>query len=110
MNTPEVSEFIRACCSGIGVILMGVINCGNSTLGLHKATTTGYCLLHRTHIMLSKVLLSLLLVTIVAFFSAQSVEAAKTPRVTHKVYFDIKHGEENLGRVVIGLYGGVSLL
>jgi len=56
--------------------------------------------------MLSKVLLSLLLVTIVAFFSAQSVEAAKTPRITHKVYFDIKHGEDNLGRVVIGLYGG----
>ena len=38
------------------------------------------------------------LVTVVAFFCAQSVEAAKGPRITHKVYFDIKHGEENLGR------------
>jgi hypothetical protein len=38
------------------------------------------------------------LVTVVAFFCAQSVEAVKGPKITHRVYFDIKHGDENLGR------------
>jgi len=46
------------------------------------------------------------LVTVVAFFCAQSVEAVKGPKITHQVYFDIKHGDENLGRIVIGLFGG----
>nr|AHC00616.1 cyclophilin [Ganoderma lucidum] len=54
----------------------------------------------------SRLTLGFLLVTIAAFFCAQSVEAAKGPRITHKVYFDIKHGDKDLGRVVIGLYGG----
>ncbi|KAK7692989.1 hypothetical protein QCA50_004631 [Cerrena zonata] len=45
-------------------------------------------------------------VTIAAFFCAQSVEAAKGPKITHKVYFDIKHGDKDLGRIVMGLYGG----
>jgi len=49
---------------------------------------------------------SLFLIAIVAFFSAQSVEAANGPKITNKVYFDIKHGDKPLGRVVIGLYGG----
>lgn len=79
--------------------------------------------------------LGFLLVTIVALFCAfcaQDVEAAKSskapkaPKVTHKVYFDIHHGDKDLGRgesswpslfvcnaltrvstVVMGLYGGV---
>ncbi|KAI0328633.1 hypothetical protein GY45DRAFT_1326068 [Cubamyces sp. BRFM 1775] len=53
-----------------------------------------------------KLTLGFLLVTVAAFFCAQSVEAAKGPRITHKVYFDIKHGDKDLGRVVLGLYGG----
>ena len=36
---------------------------------------------------------------------AQSAEAAKGPKITHKVYFDITHGDEALGRITIGLYG-----
>ncbi|ODA77392.1 hypothetical protein RJ55_07021 [Drechmeria coniospora] len=36
---------------------------------------------------------------------ARSAEAAKGPKITHKVYFDITHGDEKLGRVVMGLYG-----
>ncbi|CAG8573283.1 9231_t:CDS:2, partial [Cetraspora pellucida] len=33
------------------------------------------------------------------------VTAAKGPVITNKVYFDIKHGDKELGRIVIGLYG-----
>ncbi|KII92877.1 hypothetical protein PLICRDRAFT_102637 [Plicaturopsis crispa FD-325 SS-3] len=47
-----------------------------------------------------------LVATVAAFFCAQSVEAAKGPRITHKVFFDIKHGDKDLGRITIGLYGG----
>ncbi|KAK1760455.1 putative peptidyl-prolyl cis-trans isomerase [Echria macrotheca] len=36
---------------------------------------------------------------------AQTAEAAKGPKITHKVYFDITQGDEPLGRIVIGLYG-----
>lgn len=36
---------------------------------------------------------------------SQTSEAAKGPKITHKVYFDIEHGGKPLGRVVIGLYG-----
>jgi len=50
--------------------------------------------------------LVVLVVSVVSLFSAQNVEAAKGPRVSHKVYFDIKHGDENLGRIVMGLFGG----
>ena len=78
----------------------------------------------------SRLTLGFLLVTLAAFFCAQSVEA-KGPRITHKVYFDIKHGDKDLGRgtycylplhglggtsladirlaVVLGLYGGVRV-
>ncbi|KAF7321760.1 Peptidylprolyl isomerase B [Mycena kentingensis (nom. inval.)] len=46
-----------------------------------------------------------------AFFAVSlaalcSVDAAKGPRITNKVYFDIKHGDEDMGRIVMGLYGG----
>ncbi|EPT05005.1 hypothetical protein FOMPIDRAFT_1013814 [Fomitopsis schrenkii] len=56
---------------------------------------------------LRRSLLAILLITVAAFFSAQSVEAAaKGPKITNKVYFDIKHGDKDLGRIVMGLYGG----
>ncbi|KAF5393394.1 hypothetical protein D9757_000732 [Collybiopsis confluens] len=33
--------------------------------------------------------------------------AAKGPKITHKVFFDIKHGDKDMGRITIGLFGGV---
>ena len=36
---------------------------------------------------------------------AQTAEAAKGPKITHKVYFDIEQGDEPIGRIVMGLYG-----
>lgn len=41
---------------------------------------------------------SLLFVALAAFVSIQGVEAAKGPKVTSKVYFDIEHGGKPLGR------------
>ncbi|XP_026762972.1 peptidyl-prolyl cis-trans isomerase B-like [Galleria mellonella] len=45
--------------------------------------------------------LSLLLI----FTTARSDEAPKGPKVTHKVSFDITLGDENIGTIVIGLFG-----
>lgn len=38
-------------------------------------------------------------------FFAATAEAAKGPKITHKVYFDVTEGDEPLGRIVVGLYG-----
>jgi len=48
----------------------------------------------------------LTVLTLIFVFFAQSTEAAtKGPKITNKVFFDITHGDEQLGRIVIGLYG-----
>ncbi|KAF2141874.1 uncharacterized protein K452DRAFT_358942 [Aplosporella prunicola CBS 121167] len=47
----------------------------------------------------------LLILSVVFVYFAQTAEAAKGPKITHKVYFDVTHGDEELGRIVIGLYG-----
>ncbi|KAI1180958.1 cyclophilin-like domain-containing protein [Nemania sp. FL0916] len=48
---------------------------------------------------------ALLLLGFSALLLSQTAEASKGPKITHKVYFDIKHGDESLGRIVMGLYG-----
>ncbi|XP_045474581.1 peptidyl-prolyl cis-trans isomerase B-like [Harmonia axyridis] len=52
-------------------------------------------------------LLVLALCALCCFVSAETEEekAKKGPKVTDKVWFDIKRGDENLGRIVIGLFG-----
>ena len=47
----------------------------------------------------------LLILSVTFVFFSQTAEATKGPKITHKVYFDIKQGDEDLGRIVIGLYG-----
>lgn len=55
---------------------------------------------------LQKIVVSLMVILTAAFlFLGQTAEAAKGPKITHKVYFDIKHGDEELGRITFGLYG-----
>jgi peptidyl-prolyl cis-trans isomerase B (cyclophilin B) len=46
----------------------------------------------------AKASLVFLVVTLAAVFCAQSVEAARGPKITSKVYFDIKHGDKDMGR------------
>jgi peptidyl-prolyl cis-trans isomerase B (cyclophilin B) len=46
-----------------------------------------------------------LVVGLVLFALAPAAEAAKGPKITHKVYFDITIGDEPAGRIVMGLYG-----
>ncbi|QDS72835.1 Peptidyl-prolyl cis-trans isomerase B [Venturia effusa] len=48
----------------------------------------------------------LTVLTLIFVFFAQSTEAAtKGPKITHKVFLDITSGDEEVGRIVIGLYG-----
>ncbi|KAK3685091.1 peptidyl-prolyl cis-trans isomerase b precursor [Podospora appendiculata] len=46
-----------------------------------------------------------LLVGLSLVLFTQTAEAAKGPKITNKVYFDITHGDEPIGRIVFGLYG-----
>jgi peptidyl-prolyl cis-trans isomerase B (cyclophilin B) len=55
---------------------------------------------------LQRIVVSALLILTVAFvFFFQTAEAQKGPKITHKVYFDVTHGDEPMGRIVMGLYG-----
>ncbi|RHZ45620.1 hypothetical protein Glove_668g32 [Diversispora epigaea] len=48
---------------------------------------------------------ALFLLIVGNLFCLTTVFAGKGPVITNKVYFDIKHGDEKLGRIVMGLYG-----
>ena len=48
---------------------------------------------------------ALLVTVLLALTTFNYVSAAVGPLITDKVYFDIKQGDENLGRIVVGLYG-----
>lgn len=48
--------------------------------------------------MFARLSFAFVLVSLAAFFCALPAEAAKGPKITHKVYFDIKHGDKDLGR------------
>lgn len=48
---------------------------------------------------------AVLLVGVGLVFFSGTAEATKGPKITHKVYFDIEHGGQPVGRVVMGLYG-----
>ena len=60
--------------------------------------------------MFGRVILAFILVTIAAFFCAQSVEASKGPKITHKVYFDTSHGDKPMGQGVMLLHHPASYL
>jgi peptidyl-prolyl cis-trans isomerase B (cyclophilin B) len=45
------------------------------------------------------------ILTVALVFLAQTAQAVKGPKITHKVYFDVSHGDEPMGRIVMGLYG-----
>ena len=47
----------------------------------------------------------LLILAATLVFFAQTAEATKGPKITNIVYFDISHGDEPMGRIVMGLYG-----
>ncbi|KAJ9602408.1 Peptidyl-prolyl cis-trans isomerase B [Cladophialophora chaetospira] len=55
---------------------------------------------------IQRVIISLMVILTATFlFMGQTAQAAKGPKITHKVYFDIEHDDQPMGRIVIGLYG-----
>ena len=54
---------------------------------------------------LQRVVISLMVILAATFLFMGQTAAAKGPKITHKVYFDIEHDGQPLGRIVMGLYG-----
>ncbi|PVU97709.1 hypothetical protein BB561_000365 [Smittium simulii] len=56
--------------------------------------------------MLSFTRKAITLLAVLALASIALVSASKSPKITSTVFFDIKQGDKNLGRIEMGLYGG----
>ena len=55
---------------------------------------------------LQRAVISLLVIITATFvFMGQTAQAAKGPKITNKVYFDMEHDGQPIGRIVLGLYG-----
>lgn len=54
---------------------------------------------------LRRVAISLMVILAATFLFMGQTAAAKGPKITHKVYFDVEHDGQPLGRIVMGLYG-----
>ena len=98
----EIHKFLagtRAANADQGLTL-ALSSTSSSTSRLFQLSTTYYSPSYHTVelSMYAKLILSLVAITVAALFSAQSAEAVRGPKITHKVYFDIKHGDKDLGR------------
>jgi hypothetical protein len=54
---------------------------------------------------LQRVVISLMVILAATFLFMGQAAAAKGPKITNKVYFDVEHDGQPLGRIVMGLYG-----
>jgi peptidyl-prolyl cis-trans isomerase B (cyclophilin B) len=54
---------------------------------------------------LQRVVISLMVILAATFLFMGQTAAAKGPKITNKVYFDVEHDGQPLGRIVMGLYG-----
>ena len=55
---------------------------------------------------IQRIVISLMVILTATFlFMGQTAQAVKGPKITHKVYFDIEHDGQPMGRIVMGLYG-----
>lgn len=54
---------------------------------------------------LQRVVISLMVILTATFLFMGQTAAAKGPKITHKVYFDVEHDGQPMGRIVMGLYG-----
>ena len=54
---------------------------------------------------LRRVVVLLMVISAATFLFMGQTAAAKGPKITHKVYFDVEHDGQPLGRIVMGLYG-----
>jgi peptidyl-prolyl cis-trans isomerase B (cyclophilin B) len=54
---------------------------------------------------LQRVVILLMVILAATFLFIGQTAAAKGPKITHKVYFDVDHDGQPLGRIVMGLYG-----
>ncbi|CCE63223.1 hypothetical protein TPHA_0E01280 [Tetrapisispora phaffii CBS 4417] len=49
--------------------------------------------------------LNFLLVALTSLVAISMAAKSVDPKITHKVFFDIKHADKHVGRIVMGLYG-----